>query len=110
VFCFSGRQHWDPTNQEPPSFKTALEFTIYERALETSLWLGQRHAEIVIFQYLQKAANRLYSISPEELSEARGFLDILTCGMRDTGSIVSICNSRYANLNLTNLKLGRGRR
>lgn len=106
MFCFSGREHWDPTNQGPPSFKTALEFTVYERALETSLWLGQRHAEIVIFQYLQKAANRLYSISPEELSEtARGFLDILTCGMRDRGSIVSICDSRYANL-----KLGRGRR
>jgi hypothetical protein len=105
MFCFSVCEHWDPTNQEPPSFKTALEFTVYEKALETSLWLGQRHAEIVIFQYLQKAANRLYSMSPEELLEARGFLDILTCGIRDTGSIVSICDLRYANL-----KLGRGRR
>ncbi|KAL2844336.1 hypothetical protein BJY01DRAFT_214971 [Aspergillus pseudoustus] len=57
----------------------------FEYVFETLAWVTRRYFEISLFLYLQKAANRLASVSRKELSEiAANFLQVLIAGLSDT--------------------------
>jgi hypothetical protein len=81
LFCTMRNIH------EPSQKRSALESDSFpfKCVFETLAWVTRRYFEISLFSYLQKAANRLGSVSGKELSEiAANFLQVLITGLSDT--------------------------
>jgi hypothetical protein len=54
---------------------------VYENTIKLLAWISRRYYEVIIFQSLQNAANRLNLFSTNELSEiARALLEVLSIG------------------------------
>jgi hypothetical protein len=74
---------------------------IYNKTRET-LWLARRYEEINLFQHLQRSANKLDSMSPNELLVVqRQFLEVLNMGWYDCCISINkltlhVSNNEYA--------------
>ena len=79
----NGNQGWHPKDEDLP-FYHAEFFDLYKQTRETLLWIGRRVEEIKLFRYFQDAANRLNSMSKEELLDfCTGTLQVLHLGMSE---------------------------
>ena len=69
------------------------EVQVIKNTVNLFAWISRRHNEVMIFQYLQDASNRLDSCSVDELSEiAKAFLEMLSIGA------VEMCNVEHSFL------------
>lgn len=76
-----GSERWHPKDEDLPFYHAGF-FDIYKQTRETLLWIGRRVEEIKLFRYFQDAANRLNSMSGEELLDfCTGTLHVLHYGM-----------------------------
>jgi len=72
---------------------------VLESNIDLLLWISRRYYEIMIFQTLQYASNRLESLSTDDLTEtARALLDILIFGSINSGTIK---DSFLVSMNIT---------
>jgi hypothetical protein len=55
---------------------------VFENTVKMFVWLSRRYYEVVLFRNLQDAANRMNSLSINELSDiAIALLDVLSIGL-----------------------------
>jgi hypothetical protein len=102
VFCSS--HHGSLNLRKDLSLLRKVEFAdSHENALKTFMWFSQRHAKIILFQYLQDAADKSSSVPLTEREHAaEAFLEALTFGLLDTyeasGSFLASKNERVPRL------------
>ena len=78
-----GSERWHPKDEDLPFYHHEF-FDLYKQTRETLLWIGRRVEEIKLFRYFQEAANRLNSMSEEELLDfCKGTLLVLHLGISE---------------------------
>ncbi len=97
MLCLLPHKHSLLREEDVLSIGGQPEVQTYENITAAFIVLMKRCSELLIFEYLQRIADKLYSLSTSEYSDsAESFWLVLMCGWT---AIVSTCGSTDKNLN-----------